>query len=112
MKALNNPESCFICRRRADGFGVGKDKKVGWFCNECGTGLAKEVYQMTDRRFDVFEERAIEKAGQKAGEYLDDIGKTDLTTLDQMEWRQFLSTVIRSFSDGIRHEVQTGDAPF
>lgn len=110
-RPFNNPEACFVCRRRACGLGTGKPGKFGWVCEEC-LPLAREAYKMADKAFDVFEQRAIELAGQKAGDYLDEIGKTDLAELDQTEWRLFLNTVIRSFGDGIRTEVESGKAPF
>jgi hypothetical protein len=110
-RPFNNPESCFVCRRRPDGLGVGHPQKIGWVCQDC-LKIAKEAFAMSDKAFDPFEQRAIERAGNDAGTYLDEIGKTDLATLDPTEWRLFINTVIRSFGEAIRSEVQSGKAPF
>jgi ribosomal protein L37AE/L43A len=111
-RPFNNPECCFLCRRRADGMGVGTPKKQGWLCKECGIPLAKAAYHMTDKAFDVFEQRAIEKAGEKGGAYLDELNKTDLAALTPTEYRLFINTVIREFGDAIRQEVEGGKPPF
>ena len=110
-RPFNNEETCFLCRRRADGLGVGTPNKLGWVCQDC-LPLSKDAYAMTDRAFDTFEQRAIAAAGEQAGGYLDEIGKTDLAQLDDTEWRLFLNTVVRSFGEAIRTEVQSGKAPF
>jgi hypothetical protein len=109
---LNNPESCFLCRRRADGVGVGTPKRQGWVCAECGIPLAKEAIKMSDKAFDAFEQRAIQAAGEAAGAYLDSIGKTDLAQLTAAEWSVFCVTMVRSFGDAIRAEVESGKPPF
>ena len=111
MKHSNNEESCFVCRRRADGIGIGNEKRVGWMCSECAS-VGKVVYHMPDREFDIYEQRAIERAGEKAGDYLDTLGKTDLGNLTKTEWRLFLNTVVRAFGDAIRSEINSGKAPF
>lgn len=117
-KPLDNPEACFICRRRACGLAVTKGNHLtrknypnGWFCDDC-RHIAAEAYAMADREFDVFEQHAMQAAGEKAGGYLDSIGKTDLATLSEAEWSVFLITMIRAFGDAIRAEVESGKAPF
>lgn len=118
MKPLNNPESCFICRRRAAGIGVSRRgnfrnlSTFGWLCEECGTALARKAYDMPDKEFDVFEQRAAVNAGSAAGAYLDQIGKTDLAQLSEAEWSVFCITMIRSFGEAIRAEVASGKPPF
>lgn len=112
QRPWDNPECCFLCYRRADGLGtIGPKKKVGWLCNEC-VPLGRIAAKMADRAFDPFEQRAIERGGEKAGAYLDQIGKTDLAALTPDEWRHFLRTFIRAFGEAIRSEVEGGKPPF
>jgi hypothetical protein len=111
-RPFNNPHVCFICRRRAGPNGVGSPGRQGWLCNACGIPRAKEVMKMSTEAFDEFELRAIDAAGDEAGGYLDDIGKTDLANLTPDEWRHFLRTFLRAFETGIRREVERGNPPF
>lgn len=118
-RPLDNPESCFICRRRAAGVAVmsgsfrsRSQKPAGWLCEQCGVALARKAYDMPDKEFDVFEQRAVQAAGEKAGAYLDQLGKTDLAQLSEPEWSVFCITMIRGFGEAIRAEVESGKAPF
>jgi ribosomal protein L37AE/L43A len=111
-RPFNNSECCFVCRRRAAGIGVGKPGQQGWLCMTCDINLAKEAYHMSGRDFDVFERRALKAAGETAGAYLDEIGKTDLASLDEAQWLHFLERVVTAFGDAVRAEVQSGKAPF
>jgi|GEM_PF-203406 hypothetical protein len=45
--------------------------------------------------------RAIELASDPAGEYLDNLKKTDLATLTESEWFTFLEVVVTGFQDGL-----------
>jgi hypothetical protein len=111
-RAFGNPHICFICRRRAGANGVGSPRRQGWVCNACGIPLGKRVIHMSDEAFDEFEISAIEEAGNEAGAYLDDLGKTDLATLTPDEWRHFLRTFLRAFETNVRRRVESGTTPF
>lgn len=67
---------------------------------------------MSDEAFDEFEISAIEAAGDEAGAYLDDLGKTDLANLTPDEWRHFLRTFLRAFETNVRRRVESGTTPF
>ncbi len=112
MKHLNDDELCFVCRRRAMGLGVGSIGRVGWTCTDCTPDLANEALHMSDREFDIYEKRALERAGEKAGEYLDTLGVTDLAKLHSEEWQTFLEIVVRSFGEAIRTQIGSHKAPF
>lgn len=60
--------------------------------------------------FHRIEQAALLDAGNKAGEYLDSINKTDLAQLDQVEWVTFLKTVITGFGDHIEKHLE--EVPF
>lgn len=44
---------------------------------------------------------AMRDAGDRAGEHLDRLGKTDLATMDENEWMTFIETVCDGFIDGM-----------
>jgi hypothetical protein len=112
MTSAVTPEPCFICKRRDSGCGLVKGRQFRWYCDDCGTELAKKANAMPQRAFDFAEQRAMQEAGEKGGEYLDTIGKTDLAALDENEWNVFLITVIRSFGEAMRTSLEKHEAPF
>ena len=114
MSALLNCVSvCFVCRRRSDGFAVGTNaKSIGWFCEQCGITTAKVYFDMKKRMFDSYEEKALDTAGEQAGAYLDTIGKTDLATLTEPEWKTFLEAAVNGFGDGMRAACADLEPPF
>lgn len=42
---------------------------------------------------------AIDNAGRNAGEYLEELGKTDLSLMTLAEWREFLHVVVKNYHD-------------
>jgi hypothetical protein len=48
------------------------------------------------------EKAAFEHGGQMGGEYLDDLGKTDLETLSREEWLTFVEAVVTGYCDHLR----------
>ena len=110
---LNHSPICFICRRRSSGFAVGPSPKtLGWFCDDCGTPLARKCFAMKPKMFDGYEEKALETAGENAGAYLDSLGKTDLAALSEVEWKTFLEAVVNGFGDGMRKSCAELEPPF
>lgn len=107
MKLLDNTEVCFVCRRRAEGMATGGLRR-GWLCNDCGPQVGAKAYAMPSRQFDEYELRALDRAGARAGQYLDEIACTDLARLRPTEFRTFLALFLRTFGDGIRAEVARG----
>lgn len=106
---LDNPESCFVCRRRADGLGLQKGTRIGWLCQQCADGgYGTRCIRMPVRDFDQYETAALGRAGERAGAFLDNLGCTDLSKLRPDEWTEFLRKVVRAFGDGIRAEVGGG----
>ena len=112
MTSPVTPQPCFICRRRDDGCALLKGREIRWYCAECGTALAKRANRMMPRAFDLVEQRAMQEAGDQAGAYLDELGKTDLAQLDPNEWNVFLITIIRKFGEAMRREVAAETPPF
>lgn len=113
-----DPQPCIVCRRRDCGFGVMKgglksrNPKTGWYCDDCGPALAQKAVAMSQREFDRAEQGAILQAGDEAGAFLDQIGKTDLATLTEDEWTQFLLTYTRAFGEKMRTALRNNEPPF
>lgn len=107
------PTTCFCCGRRAICSGIGSFKSdPRYLCMEClmiSDAILDAV--KNTRRFEGFESVAIDMAGERAGAYLDQLGKTDLATLDPDEWHTFLKVVVLGFGDSLRKVIKDG-VPF
>ena len=113
--------TCFICKRRHDNLGYSPDERrspVKWLCWEClddtHNGVRSKlpkVYHMPRKTLDDYERRALEDGGNAGGEYLDEIGKTDLANLKPEEWAAFLSRVLTGYADSMR-EIVSKEVPF
>ena len=104
---LDDPESCFVCRRRADGLGVMKGPRVGWLCQQCADGgYGMRASRMPVREFDRYETGAVRRAAEgRAGAYLDGLGRTDLAELHPEEWQHVCRLIVEDFGAGIRAEI-------
>lgn len=112
---VNDPADCWVCRRMSDGLGLGPpdhdkwNKNPRWVCADC-VAIGKELRMV--RNLNPYEMTARRDAGDKAGEYLDGIGKTDLADMTEEEWLTFLKTVIGEFGESLRRQVAELRAPF
>ncbi|WP_407528414.1 DUF6511 domain-containing protein [Methylobacterium oryzisoli] len=115
IKGDREPVLCGVCRRRAYGFGVApaQSRPVMWLCDDprCWA-LGRGVYDMPTGDLDRFERAARDAAGERAGAYLDSLGKTDLATLTAEEWSIFLHQIIVGFEDELRRIFSKSLAPF
>jgi len=97
--------------------GIGYSTRMGapvaWLCEDCKlTDLGRVVYHMSARDLTFHEARALVEAGDKAGEYLESIGKTDLASLSETEWLKFLKTVFEQYAQTMRDRLLNHVAPF
>lgn len=69
---------------------------------------------MPQAEYDIYEKRALDAAGRKAGELLDHVyKKTDMAELTPDEWAEFLKTIIDEFGrDLARRLGDATDPPF
>lgn len=67
---------------------------------------------MPTETLDAFENAAALEAGTRAGEYLDEIGKTDLASLDRDEWLTFLKRIVVGYEQALRRKILNGEPPF
>lgn len=95
---------CF-CGRRAGSFAVGKPDKLLWYCDDCGVDVAKEVLEMKQKEFDVYEKRAAANVAKSLG--------NEPITLSPEEMTQFVSWAVEQFAINVRNQIISGnDVPF
>lgn len=114
---MNLIDCCFICRRRSDNIGYSPHDRapVKWLCWEClddtHNGIRSKLPMIYHMRLDRYEEQALEDGGNAGGQYLDEIGKTDLAALDEHEWGTFLGKVLVGYADSMR-EIVSKEVPY
>jgi hypothetical protein len=95
--------------------GTMKSKKppILWVCDDpiCIANCQK-VANMGQKQLDAYERKARRIASEEAGEYLDQIGKTDLAKLTETEWVTFNEKIILGFERAMRDVIASGEAPF
>lgn len=57
------------------------------------------------------EVEAIQEAAGDAGEYLDTLGKTDLATMDENEWMEFIECICVCYAETIKGRLASDDIP-
>ena len=108
--------SCAICGRASPGFGFsppgwGNERAPLAACSMiCLDILAREGRNMF--KLNHYETPAIDAASDAAGEYLERIGKSDLATMSQDEWRELLKTVFVRSTATIQRLTDEGAVPF
>jgi hypothetical protein len=102
---------CFCCRRRDDGLAYLRGRKLVWSCLD-HIHLAEKVAHMPRKNLDLYEQEALRDAGDAAGSYLDQIGKTDLATLDEVEWVAFQRIHLDTFGKALAKRLESDEAPF
>lgn len=110
------PGLCAVCARREIGIGFtdnpSRRHPIMWLCDdpECIT-IAQGTYSMRQDNFDRIESLAAGKGGQKAGTFLEEIGKTDLQALTVDEWHEFCRRMITGYRVSLKEELKN-EAPF
>lgn len=61
---------------------------------------------MTQKQVKAYELTAARAAMEKAGPYLDSIGKTDIALLDSDEYDEFLSLFVTEYQESIREQFK------
>jgi len=67
---------------------------------------------MSSSILDHYEIGSVLEAGRLAGQYLDEIAKTDLALLSGDEWREFLRRIIIGFEQAMRRKILENEVPF
>ena len=113
--ATAEPTLCPICRRRARwlGHAPAVGAAILWYCGGevCGTVL-RGVYTMQTQIFDEYEIGSRREGAEKAGAYLDTIGKTDLATLTREEFDELWVAFMNGFEQAMQRKLLEHQAPF
>ena len=64
------------------------------------------------KELDAFEQNALVDAGNEAGALLDSWNNTDLALLAEVQWIEFIKTVVTAFGESIRRQAETNAPPF
>jgi hypothetical protein len=113
--ATKEPTACAVCRRRAVwiGYHGGKRSPIVWLCNDSSChAAAGKVYVMPQSVLDAHETGAALEAGAGAGEYLEEIGVTDLAALNAGQWREFLRRIVIGYEFALRRKILKNEPPF
>jgi hypothetical protein len=112
-----DPYLCCVCRRPASGVGYAPKysrsvEQIAWTCldPEC-LEIAAMTYSMSQTEFGRLDELATQAGGAEAGQYLDQIGKTDLATLDEREWQTFLRRLVSGYRVALKTKLRD-ESPF
>jgi Family of unknown function (DUF6511) len=111
--ATAQPTACAVCRRHAVWLGFRPSKyrlPIIWLCDdEYCHAAAVRVYAMPKKMLDAHELGAMLEAGEIAGEYLEELGTTDLAKLSPDQWREFLRQLLTSYEHILRRKVLNGE---
>jgi hypothetical protein len=105
---------CGCCGRAATGFGYAPrtGQAILWVCDDVGClQLAKDSYHLKQDQFTRLESLAAGKGGEEGGQFLDQIGKTDLATLTEAEWFEFCRRIVAGYRKALVADLK-GEAPF
>lgn len=108
--------TCAICKRRHANIGWASHERapIKWECKECLSLPIEQVtrfHSMARKALDRFEQQALEEGGNAGGAYLDELGKTDLASLEPYEWSHFLGVVLKGYADSMR-EIVSREVPY
>jgi len=105
---------CAVCARQEAGFGVKVNAKLRrsptlWLCDDpqC-LEIAKRTKEMKQDDFNRAENQAAILGGVQAGEFLEQIAKTDLTKLSQAEWEEFCRRLVAGYRKALKHVLSSG----
>lgn len=105
---------CACCARDSAGFGYtpkhGQPALIVCDDPQC-LQIARETYHMKQDTFTRIERLAVEKGGEEAGEFLDAIGRTDLSTMTSDEWGEFCRRLVAGYRNALISGLKN-EAPF
>ena len=108
--ATRVPTACAVCRRHAVWLGYAPPRQdrapIIWLCDDeyCHAGAAT-VYGMPKDMLDALELGAMLEGGAIAGEYLEELGTTDIAVLKPAEWREFLRRLLTGYERILRRKI-------
>lgn len=107
---------CPVCRRDSRGFGWFKrgtpivKRAYLWACSKkCQDIITMRFGKMIDPTEN--EITAMLHASDMAGEYLEHLGKTDMSEFSEEEWMTLIEVIVGNFSDKLR-DIAAETIPF
>lgn len=110
------PTVCHVCGRRAHGIGAGDFRadrqgnvEPRWLCTECIL-ILDQIRSV--RRLDIYETKALDGGVDAVGDYVMEIGKTELSEFTELEQRMLIKAAWQGTVARLRQLLEAGDAPF
>jgi len=111
---------CCVCRRPTIGLGVTakgrRNSPIGWVCDDQDCiQIARNSFEMKQDEFGRIDELATQAGGDKAGEYLDSLGKPQVieafSQLTELEWQTFCRELVGGYRTALKTTLRD-EAPF
>lgn len=104
------PPLCAVCRRIEAGVGWaprgrGRPGRIVFTC-AADIDLGEAVGMKRRDEMAVIEREALRAGGDRAGQFLDGLGRTDLAKLSEEEWATFLEHVLDGYGEAVRERLQ------
>jgi len=99
---------CAVCARAEVGIGYAdwqrwRKPRILWLCDDPDCyQIAKATYEMKQDEFSRIESLAAGRGGAEAAVFLEQIGKTDLATLNHAEWFEFCRRLIAGYRKALK----------
>jgi len=104
------PTVCHVCGRHATGIGAGSFKtEPRWLCQPCIV-LIDRIRD--NQRLDAYEMKALDGGVDAVGDYVAEIGKTDLGDYDELEQRMLVKAAWQGAVRRLHEMLSEGGAPF
>jgi len=99
---------CAVCARREAGIGIQTHPKLRhspflWVCDDPDClKIVTETARMRQDEFDRVESLAAVRGGDEAGQFLDQIGKSDMAKLTRAEWCEFCRRLVAGYRKALK----------
>lgn len=108
-----DPADCHVCGKHAVGVGIGfasrGDNDPRWLCDEC-IAIIEDIRKI--RRLDPYEMKAREGGMNAAGDYIEEIGKTDFAEFEPDQVLTMCGRIWDGCAKELRRLIRAGEAPF
>lgn len=109
--------TCAICHRAARGYGYQDPAALHPpRYQACSMRCLSTIHKLikAGKMFDLnhYEKQGLAAASQAAGDYLDEIGKTDLAAMSSAEWHDFIALIFVKATAEIQRLTETNAVPF
>jgi len=107
---------CAVCACQATGVGYTANHRNPpvWVCtDETCLDQSRTVFGLRQQQYNHAEAAAVAEEAREAGvEYLIQIGKTDMATMDEAEVSEFFRRIVIGYRSGLKRRFLNHEAPF